>query len=135
GRMEQLRGVLQVRGRRVPEVSALVALLRYRAELVRALLSGRTAVALVVDPLGEGGEALVEPDVGPRGRGDRVAEPLVPELVNDRRDVRDVPVVGAGLRLERVPDGGRRVEDPSRRAKGVGAVEVGQEADDLRLGV
>src|SRR3546814_11679821 len=40
----------------------------------------RSARALEEDPLGVGGEALVEPDVAPGGRAHRVAHPLVGQL-------------------------------------------------------
>ena len=50
-----------------------------RGELVGRRPAGR----LRPEPLGVAGEALVQPDVAPRRRGDAVAEPLVGELVGD----------------------------------------------------
>src|SRR5215211_1372961 len=46
-------------------------------------------MVLRVDPLREGREALVEPDVGPALRCHRVAEPLVRDLVDHGLDVED----------------------------------------------
>src|SRR5579885_1078608 len=52
-----------------------------------ALGCGESAVVLVVEPFGVGGEAFVEPDVAPSSQGDTVAEPLVGEFVHDDCDV------------------------------------------------
>ena len=118
------------RGRRRPElgISGL------RVELIERRLGGRAAVALVVDPLRPGGEALVEPDVGPRGERHRVAEPLVRDLVYDRGGRGDPAVVGLGLALQRVADLGRPVHDAARCLVGIRPVEVLEEGDHLGLG-
>ena len=79
-----------------------------------------------------GGEALVQPDVRPLGQGDRVAEPHVGDLVHERRLVGDVGEVRLRLRLERVANELRRVDDRADGVERVRAVEQRVELDRLR---
>lgn len=70
--------------RRVPEP---LVRRRHPVEPIEDLLGAAAAVVFGVVPLCPGGEALVEPDLGPALQPDRVAEPLVRGLVDDRCDV------------------------------------------------
>ena len=112
---EQLRRLPQRPRRRVPQ--------RASRRRVRAAAgcsrSGRGGVAdgLRVPPLSPGRKALVEPDVGPGGDADAVAEPLVGELVRDQPRVRSDVVDRPGLGLERIADLGRRARRSPRPAR------------------
>jgi len=71
-------------------------------------VGGRAAGRRRPEPLGVGGEALVEPDVPPVGDREAVAEPLVRQLVGGQPLVGAPPVQvvaaedGHALRLDRV---------------------------------
>ena len=101
-------------------------------EPVEDRLGAAAAVALGVVPLGPGREALVEPDVRPALQPDRVAEPLVRGLVDERRQVGDEGVDRAALGLQRVAEPGRVVDDRAGGVERVGAEEPRLEADHLR---
>jgi hypothetical protein len=68
---------------------------------------------------------------GPPAQGHGVAEPLVRELVDERRLVGHEREVGLGLALERVADVGRVVDDRAGRVERVRAVERAEEAHDV----
>ena len=88
-------------------------------------------MALGEVPLGPGREALVQPDVGPALEADRVAEPLVGGLVDDRGAVGRERVDRPRLRLQRVLEVGD-VDHRAGRGERIGPVDVGLPADDLR---
>jgi hypothetical protein len=90
-------------------------------------------VTLVGDPLRERREALVEPDVGPDGRRHVVTEPLVGDLVDDGRGIRRPVVLHPRLRLQRVADLGRVIDDDAAARERIRAVELREEVDDRRL--
>ena len=78
--------------------------------------------SLAPQPLGVGGEALVEPDVLPRGDGQVVADPLVRELVHDHAEFGGPDAVleevagvhRPGLGLEREAEPAAVVDDRRR---------------------
>ena len=116
-------------GRRVPEQRVLR---RRVVELLEPLCGGLVALVLAPDPLGPGGEAFVQPDVGPLRQRHRVAEPHVRDLVHERRFVGDVREVRLRLRLERVADDLGGVDDRADGVERVRAVDRGVEVDGLR---
>ena len=99
------------------------------------LVLGRgSAVVLGVHPLHERREALVEPDVLPALDGDRVAEPLVRELVHEERGVaegHEEPVHRPRLRLQREADVERGDHAAGLRERVV-AEPRGEPRDQLR---
>ena len=105
--------------------------------LVERGLRGRAAGVLLPQPLGVGGEALVEPDVAPLRQRDAVAEPLVRHLVRDDRGRRDLGRVEERRRVDRP---GLRLQrerqpladhDPAGRLERVRAELRGQEPGHL----
>jgi hypothetical protein len=126
-REQELRAA-EIRRRTRPERIGRVE----RVELVECLLGRLTAVALTVDPLRELGEAFVEPDVGPDRQPYGVSEPLVRDLVDDRRCVRGVVELRLGLRFQRVADLRRVIDDSPtarvRRSKAPSGTSTGSTA-------
>ena len=127
--VEQEAGVARIARRRVPEQRVLR---RGVVELLEPLVGGLVALVLAPDPLRPRGEALVQPDVRPHRERDRVAEPHVRELVHERRLVRHPVEVRLRLRLERVADDLRVVDDRADRVERVGAVDRRVEGERLR---
>ena len=116
-------------GRRVPEQRVLR---RGVVELLEPLGSRLVALVLAPDPLRPGGEAFVQPDVGPLRQRHRVAEPHVRDLVDERGLVGHVREVRLRLRLERVADDLGAVDDRPDGVERVRAVERGVERHRLR---
>ena len=108
-------------------------------EEVEDLLGGPRSSSSLPQPLGVGGEALVEPDVLPLGQGHAVAEPLVGELVHhqqvavDRVGEEGSRVDRAGLVLQGEEQVGGVVDDPPAGGERVGPEPPGQEVEDLAL--
>ena len=103
-----------------------------RQDLLEVLVHRHAAAVLVPQPVRELGEALVDPDVAPVPAGDRVAVPLVRELVRERQLVRRAREQRAGRGLERVADVRRVVDDRAGLPERVRAVTRAEEVDDLR---
>src|SRR5689334_324511 len=99
-----------IRGRSAPEL----VIRRDRGIPVEELLGGGPTPVLVPQPLGVGGEALVQPEVLPLPHRETVAEPLVGALVRD-----NARVLAAGERVRRVDRTGLRLQ---RGAEAVVAV-------------
>ena len=98
------------------------------------------SLALAPQPLGVGGEALVEPDVLPQVEAEVVAEPLVRQLVHDdalgRRSGRVKNTEGVdrpGLVLQCEAEALEVVDDAAGGAERVRTEVPGEEVDDLRL--
>ena len=106
---------------------------------VEDLLGRPQSLALAPQPLGVGGEALVEPDVLPQPEAEVVAEPLVRQLVHDHAlggDRVGEPVEGVdrpGLVLQREAEALQVVDDAAGGAERVLTEVPGEEVDDLRL--